>query len=106
MLRHRDLSTWLGHLCSMLGEQQLWIGHAGVQSGAHGSPTRSNPSPLHRLAGNYGRLTSDRQARQMVLDLRQTLWHWKLGNVLVFEKEQHIETFRQRANRAGKVLRG
>lgn len=42
----------------------------------------------------------------MELDLRQTLWHLKLGNVLVFEKEEHIERFRQRAKRAGKVLKG
>lgn len=56
--------------------------------------------------GNHGRLISDRQARQLALDLRQTLWHWRLGNVLVFEREQNIETFRQRASRLGKVLRG
>lgn len=35
----------------------------------------------------------------MNLDLRQTLWHWKLGNVLVFETQQHIEGFRTRLKR-------
>jgi hypothetical protein len=42
----------------------------------------------------------------LALDLRQTLWHCRLGNVLVFEREQNIETFRQRASRLGKVLKG
>jgi hypothetical protein len=30
------------------------------------------------------------------MDLRRTLWSWKLGNVLVFETERHIEAFRRR----------
>jgi hypothetical protein len=41
---------------------------------------------------------------QLTADLRSTLWQWKLGNVLVFESEQHVQRFRDTAARQNKTL--
>lgn len=41
---------------------------------------------------------------QLTGDLRSTLWHWKLGSVLVFESEQHVQKFRDKAHRQNKTL--
>jgi hypothetical protein len=43
---------------------------------------------------------------QVAADLRCTLWNWKLGNVLVFETERHMQNFRDIAGRMNKTLNG
>lgn len=42
----------------------------------------------------------------MELSLRHTLWQWKLGNVLVFETEEHINALRRRTDARNKPLNG
>jgi hypothetical protein len=42
--------------------------------------------------------------RSLALDLRKTLWWWKLGNVLVFEKQKHIDDLRERLRRRNKTV--
>lgn len=51
--------------------------------------------PSLALADGQGRLKYQRNGR-VTMDLRRTLWQWKLGNVLVFESERNIEAFRRR----------
>lgn len=58
------------------------------------------------LADRYGQCLEFSADSQLALDLRKTLWHWKLGNVLVFEREEHLERFRERAKGQNKVLYG
>lgn len=50
-----------------------------------------------------GRLRFSNKAR-MQLDLRRTLWFWKLGSVLVFETQRHLLEFKQRLNSRDKTL--
>jgi hypothetical protein len=42
----------------------------------------------------------------MQLDLRRTLWYWKLGAVLVFETKRYLLDFKQRLNSKDKTLEG
>jgi hypothetical protein len=51
--------------------------------------------PSLALADGQGRLKYQRNGT-VTMDLRRTLWQWKLGNVLVFESERNIEAFRRR----------
>lgn len=41
---------------------------------------------------------------RLALDLRKTLWWWKLANVLVFERQEHAEALRQKLRRKDKTV--
>lgn len=53
---------------------------------------------------NAWRLNS--RAARVQLNLRQTLWNDKLGNVLVFERAENITALRDRARAHDKTLSG
>eukprot|EP00775_Hariotina_reticulata_P008028 gene8028-8224_t len=53
--------------------------------------------PVKARPGRDG-LTYDRHAASMPLGLRQTLWHFKLSNTMVFETADNMHRFRQQYN--------
>lgn len=54
-------------------------------------------------ADRYGRLrrSNNRMTAPLSLSLRETLWHMRLRDVLVFENEGSIRRFRERMDQAG-----
>lgn len=54
---------------------------------------------LHHLVLAADGLAYDQNAAPVALGLRQTLWHFKLSNTMVFESANHMHRFRQLFNR-------
>ena len=58
----------------------------------------------HAEQGPGGRRLRFVNNMRLALDLRKTLWWWKLANVLVFERQEHAEALRQKLRRKDKTV--